>query len=153
MVDEEEEEPAPVLAIMRLVTKDNSPPKMGVALARSIETIDYLVWVQVRFYLLSFLLPLTLRGMFTDYILLEWVFSLTVQMPFAEDLRRFSFPSLDIIKTKDGKQKKEHPYLPDETMQNAMDALVTMSDLSQAGPKDEDGYEKVLLYRNLLGFC
>jgi hypothetical protein len=37
-----------VLAIIRKVNRDDSPPKMGVACARSIDQIDYLVWVRVR---------------------------------------------------------------------------------------------------------
>lgn len=45
--DEDDEEPAPVLAIVRLVGRDGSPPKMGVALARSTKKIDYMVWVRV----------------------------------------------------------------------------------------------------------
>lgn len=46
--EDEEEESAPVLAIVRLVSRNGSEPKMGVALARSTDTLDYLVWVRVR---------------------------------------------------------------------------------------------------------
>lgn len=45
---EEVSEAAPVMAVVRLVSSDNSPPKMGVALARSTDKIDYMVWVRVR---------------------------------------------------------------------------------------------------------
>ena len=113
----------PVLAIIRKVTKDDSPPKMGVACARSIDQIDYLVWVRVRAYLSVIDLPL----------------SRPLQMPFAEDLRRFSFASLDIIKDRKGVQKKTHPLLPTPSMMSAMEKLVDSYDLSDAGPKDEDG--------------
>lgn len=61
-------------------------------------------------------------------------------MPFAEDIRQFTFPSLDIIKDKNGKPREKHSFLPTATMQDAMDELVLASDLSEAGPKDEDGY-------------
>ena len=60
-------------------------------------------------------------------------------MPFAEDLRRFSFASLDIIKDRKGVQKKTHPLLPTPSMMSAMEKLVDSYDLSDAGPKDEDG--------------
>lgn len=62
-------------------------------------------------------------------------------MPFAEDLRRFVFPSLDIIKDKQGKQKTSHSFIPTPAMQDAMDDLVLSSDLSDAGPKDDEGCE------------
>ena len=61
------------------------------------------------------------------------------QMPFAEDLRRFVFPSLDIIKDKHGKQKTSHRFIPTPDMQKSMDDLVQSSDLRGAGPKDDDG--------------
>lgn len=40
----------PLLSIIRKVTNDGSPPKIGVACARSMEGIDYLVWVRVSSY-------------------------------------------------------------------------------------------------------
>lgn len=60
-------------------------------------------------------------------------------MPFAEDLRRFAFQSLDVIKDKNGVQKKTHPLLPTPAMQDAMEKLIDLCDLSDAGPKGEDG--------------
>lgn len=63
-----------------------------------------------------------------------------MQAPFAEDLRRFAFPSLDVIKDKKGNSKTTHPNLPTPEMQDAMDSLVAAGDLSDAGPKDEEGF-------------
>lgn len=60
-------------------------------------------------------------------------------MPFAEDLRRFAFPSLDIIKDKNGQPREKHAFLPTPSVQDAMDDLVLGYDLSDAGPKDEEG--------------
>lgn len=40
----------PLLSMIRKVTNDGSPPKVGVACARSLEGIDYLVWVRVSPY-------------------------------------------------------------------------------------------------------
>lgn len=37
----------PMIAIVRRVSRDDTPPKMGVAVARSIDQLDYLVWVRV----------------------------------------------------------------------------------------------------------
>ncbi|KAF8330432.1 SPOC domain-like protein [Cantharellus anzutake] len=96
----------PVLAIIRKVTSDGSPPKVGVACARSLEDVDYLVWVR---------------------------------MPFADDIRRYSFPSLEILKDKNGNKKTSHPNLPTDEMMDAMSELVDSGDLSAAGEKDESG--------------
>lgn len=46
--EDAETEAAPVMAVIRLVSSDGSSPKMGVALARSTDNIDYMVWVRVR---------------------------------------------------------------------------------------------------------
>ena|ERR1700733_144219 len=46
--DDDPVEPDPVLAVVRLVSSDNSPPKMGVALPILTDTIDYMLWVRVR---------------------------------------------------------------------------------------------------------
>lgn len=45
---DETAEAAPVMAVVRFVSSDNSAPKMGVALARCTDKIDYMVWVRVR---------------------------------------------------------------------------------------------------------
>lgn len=123
---DKDEQPDPVLAIVRFVSRDNSEPKMGVALARSTDKIDYMVWVRVR---ASFRVALVMHC-FTDS---------SLKMPFAEDLRRFAFPSLDIIKDKSGKPKTSHSSIPTPVMQSAMDNLVLSCDLEDAGPKDEEG--------------
>ncbi|QRW05625.1 ATP-dependent DNA helicase II subunit 2, related protein [Ceratobasidium sp. AG-Ba] len=62
-----------------------------------------------------------------------------VQVPFAEDLRRFSFPSLERYVSKKGDVLTEHPYIPTSKMSIAMDDWVDSMDLMDAGPKGEDG--------------
>ncbi|KAG8743939.1 ATP-dependent DNA helicase II subunit 2 [Ceratobasidium sp. 414] len=62
-----------------------------------------------------------------------------VQVPFAEDLRRFSFPSLERYVSKKGEVLTEHPYIPTSEMHSAMDNWVDSMDLMDAGPKGEDG--------------
>ncbi|KAG9127750.1 ATP-dependent DNA helicase II subunit 2 [Ceratobasidium sp. 392] len=62
-----------------------------------------------------------------------------VQIPFAEDFRRFSFPSLERYVSKKGEVLTEHPYIPTSEMHAAMDDWVDSMDLMDAGPKGEDG--------------
>ncbi|KAK9366656.1 SPOC like C-terminal domain-containing protein [Lipomyces kononenkoae] len=70
------------------------------------------------------------------------------QLPFAEDVRSYKFPSLEIIKTIKGKVLKEHHYLPTEEMKNNMKDYINAMDISnltpeglQAGQDDPDGRE------------
>lgn len=118
----------PVLAVVRLVSSDGSPPKMGVARAASTKKMDYMLWVRVRKCVLGLL-----AGSYTLKC------PSLYQMPFAEDLRRFVFPSLDIIKDKHGKPKSSHRFIPTPAMQRSMDDLVQSSDLLEAGPKNDKG--------------
>lgn len=74
-------------------------------------------------------------------------------MPFAEDLRRFTFPSLETIKDKNGKPREKHALLPTPSMQNAMDDLVKAYDLSDAGPKDDEGFVPLPHSMILLTYC
>ncbi|KAF8323293.1 SPOC domain-like protein [Clavulina sp. PMI_390] len=104
--DDGDEVSDPMMAIVRYVSRDGSDPKMGIAIARSLEKVDYMVFVK---------------------------------MPFAEDLRQYNFPSLDIIKDKAGKPKTTHSSIPTTEMQDAMDELVLACSLEDAGPKDDDG--------------
>ncbi|KAF9480417.1 SPOC domain-like protein [Pholiota conissans] len=60
------------------------------------------------------------------------------QMPFADDVRKYSFASLDHLVNKKGQVISEHPYLPTEKQLAAMDDFVDAMDLMSAG-KDEDG--------------
>jgi len=60
-------------------------------------------------------------------------------MPFADDVREYSFASLDILINKKGDTVKEHPYLPTDEQLEAMDQFVDALDLMDAGEKDEEG--------------
>ncbi|KAF8708422.1 SPOC domain-like protein, partial [Rhizoctonia solani] len=62
-----------------------------------------------------------------------------VQVPFAEDIRHYSFPSLERYVSKKGELLTEHPYIPTDDMRAAMDSWVDGMDLTDAGPKDENG--------------
>ncbi|KAG8758277.1 ATP-dependent DNA helicase II subunit 2 [Ceratobasidium sp. 423] len=62
-----------------------------------------------------------------------------VQVPFSEDIRRYVFPSLERYISKKGEILKEHPYIPTSDMNAAMDDWVDNMDLTDAGPKDENG--------------
>ncbi|KAK9235337.1 SPOC like C-terminal domain-containing protein [Lipomyces kononenkoae] len=70
------------------------------------------------------------------------------QLPFAEDVRSYKFPSLEIIRTIKGKVLKEHHYLPTEEMKNNMKDYVNAMDISNltpeglpAGPRGSEGQE------------
>lgn len=60
-------------------------------------------------------------------------------MPFADDVRKYTFASLETIVTKKGEVLTSHPYLPTDEQQEAMDAFVDAMDLMDAGEKDEEG--------------
>lgn len=64
---------------------------------------------------------------------------LMVRMPFADDVRKYTFASLDVLVNKKGERVVEHPYIPTEEQLEAMDSFVDAMDLSTAGEKDEDG--------------
>ncbi|EIN13322.1 ku80-like protein [Punctularia strigosozonata HHB-11173 SS5] len=64
---------------------------------------------------------------------------LWVQMPFADDVRKYTFASLDTLINKNGEVVEEHAYLPTPEQQDAMDAFVDAMDLMEAGEKDEEG--------------
>ncbi|KAF9560191.1 SPOC domain-like protein [Agrocybe pediades] len=59
------------------------------------------------------------------------------QMPFADDVREYSFASLDVLINKKGEEVKEHPYLPTDEQLDAMDDFVDAMDLMDAGEDDE----------------
>ncbi|CAO1630381.1 unnamed protein product [Sympodiomycopsis kandeliae] len=63
------------------------------------------------------------------------------EVPFSEDLKRYTFPSLERVVTADGKELKEHRSLPSERMISTMDKLVESMDLSHAF-KGEDGEDE-----------
>ncbi|KAF5382804.1 hypothetical protein D9757_007263 [Collybiopsis confluens] len=60
-------------------------------------------------------------------------------MPFADDVRKYTFPSLTELTNKKGETLTEHPYLPTEEQLEAMDEFVDAMDLMVAGDKDEEG--------------
>ncbi|KAF7340174.1 SPOC domain-like protein [Mycena venus] len=64
---------------------------------------------------------------------------LWAQMPFADDVRKYTFASLDNLVSKKGEVLKEHAYLPTEAQLEAMDNFVDAMDLMDAGEKDEEG--------------
>jgi len=66
-------------------------------------------------------------------------------MPFADDVRKYTFASLDKLVSKKGELITEHPYLPTEQQLDAMDKFVDSMDLMEAGDKNEDGYDFSLL--------
>ena len=60
-------------------------------------------------------------------------------MPFADDVRKYTFPSLMNLLNKKGERVTEHPYIPTEAQCEAMDDFVDSMDLMEAGEKDDDG--------------
>ncbi|KAH9855805.1 SPOC domain-like protein [Lenzites betulinus] len=64
---------------------------------------------------------------------------LWVQMPFADDVRNFTFASLEKLINKKGEVVEEHPYLPTNEQLDAMEKFVDAMDLMDVGEKDEDG--------------
>jgi ATP-dependent DNA helicase 2 subunit 2 len=64
---------------------------------------------------------------------------LWAQMPFADDVRKYTFSSLERLVNKKGETLKEHPYLPTDNQMKAMEHFVDAMDLSDAGGKDEEG--------------
>ncbi|KIK99226.1 hypothetical protein PAXRUDRAFT_822994 [Paxillus rubicundulus Ve08.2h10] len=64
---------------------------------------------------------------------------LWVQMPFADDVRHYTFPSLSVLTSRSGERITKHPYLPTEEQLEAMDMFVDAMDLTDAGEEEEDG--------------
>ena len=60
-------------------------------------------------------------------------------MPFADDVRKYSFGSLEHLVSKKGEVLTSHPYLPTKEQQMVMDSFVDAMDLMDAGDKDEEG--------------
>ncbi|GAA5967240.1 hypothetical protein JCM11641_000485 [Rhodosporidiobolus odoratus] len=61
------------------------------------------------------------------------------RLPYAEDIRSLTFPSLDRLFNRKGHRLQDHKFLPTEAMDEAMDAFVDAMDLSEAGAPDEEG--------------
>ncbi|OJA12521.1 hypothetical protein AZE42_07151 [Rhizopogon vesiculosus] len=64
---------------------------------------------------------------------------LWVQMPFADDVRKYTFASLENLVSKSGEKITKHPYLPTEEQLDAMDKFIDAMDLMDAGEKDDEG--------------
>ena len=60
-------------------------------------------------------------------------------MPFADDVRKYSFASLERLVSKKGETLSSHAYLPTQEQQSAMDSLLDAMDLMDVGDKDEEG--------------
>ena len=59
-------------------------------------------------------------------------------MPFADDVRKYTFSPLLNVSNRKGEKVTAHPYLPTHEQIEAMDCLVDSMDLMQA-EKDDDG--------------
>lgn len=62
-----------------------------------------------------------------------------LQMPFADDIRHYTFPSLSTLISRKGERITKHPYLPTDEQLEAMDKFIDAMDLMNAGEKDEEG--------------
>lgn len=66
-------------------------------------------------------------------------------MPFADDVRKYPFSSLDRLVNKKGQVVTKHPYIPTEEQCSAMEDFVDAMDLMEAGDKDDEGYVRIQL--------
>ncbi|KAI0286720.1 SPOC domain-like protein [Russula aff. rugulosa BPL654] len=64
---------------------------------------------------------------------------LWVQMPFGDDVRKYTFSSLQNLSNRKGERVTKHPYLPTAEQIESMDRFVDAMDLMEAGEKDDDG--------------
>jgi len=115
------------VAITRWVSKDGMDAKMGILYPEVFEKVECFLWTQVL------LVHYSNRKMADS-----------PQMPFADDVHRYTFTSLDKLISRSGEVITKHPYIPTETQQDAMDDFVDTMDLMTAGDKDEEGYTKFL---------
>jgi len=65
-------------------------------------------------------------------------------MPFADDVRKYTFASLDHLESKKGDAITKHPYIPTQEQLDAMDNFVDAMDLMEAGEKDDEGYVRAV---------
>ena len=61
-------------------------------------------------------------------------------MPFADDIRKYSFGSLEKLTSKKEEPILVHSYLPTKDQIDAMDKFVDAMDLMEAGDKNEEGF-------------
>ncbi|GAA6059814.1 hypothetical protein JCM10212_003726, partial [Sporobolomyces blumeae] len=62
-----------------------------------------------------------------------------IRLPFGEDVRSFSFPSLTNLFNRKGVRIETHPHLPTEEQDRAMDDFVDAMDLNKAATVDANG--------------
>ena len=114
-------------AITSWVSRKGSDPKMGVLAPCRFQKVDCFIWVQVCasfvFITLSVLLKRTCM----------------CQMPFADDVRKYTFSPLKNLLNRKGERVTKHPYLPTAEQIESMDRFVDAMDLMEAGEKDDDG--------------
>jgi ATP-dependent DNA helicase 2 subunit 2 len=60
-------------------------------------------------------------------------------MPFADDVRKYTFASLENLVSKNGESVTKHPYLPTEDQLEAMDKFIDSMDIMDSGEKDDEG--------------
>ncbi len=119
------------VAIVRWVSREGADPKMGVLIPREFERMDCFLWVQVR---------RTTEGHELGLRQIKFIpVVVTSQMPFADDVRMYTFPSLNELVSKKGEKITEHPHKPTKEQEDAMDNFVDAMDIMQAGDKDENG--------------
>ncbi|KAF7319822.1 Ku domain-containing protein [Mycena kentingensis (nom. inval.)] len=73
-------------------------------------------------------------------------------MPFADDVRKYKFSSLDNLVSRTGAILDQHPYLPTETQVNAMDKFVDCMDLMHASDEKDDDGERLPWFDTRLSF-
>jgi ATP-dependent DNA helicase 2 subunit 2 len=61
------------------------------------------------------------------------------QMPFGDDVRKYTFLPLQNLSNRKGERVTRHPYLPTAEQIESMDRFVDAMDLMKAGEKDDDG--------------
>jgi ATP-dependent DNA helicase 2 subunit 2 len=60
-------------------------------------------------------------------------------MPFADDVRKYTFLPLQNLSNRKGERVTTHPYLPTSEQIKAIDCFVDAMDLMEAGEKDDNG--------------
>lgn len=61
------------------------------------------------------------------------------QMPFGDDVRKYTFSPLQNLSNRKGERVTEHPYLPTAVQTKSMDRFVDAMDLMEAGEKRDNG--------------
>lgn len=61
-------------------------------------------------------------------------------MPFADDVRKYTFASLNKLVNNKGEVVTKHPYKPTNEQLDAMENFVDALNLMEAGEEDDEGY-------------